>query len=243
VKIEDCTIYIDEAGDLGDNCGTRWFVLTAAIVDTKDEANIRKCIKAIRSKFNLQSIHFRLIKNFARRSYIVRELAREHFQYINIMFDTTLYDVCKIKFSNNIYHLICKTLLERVSCILKNTGRKGEIILSGRGTSSDNELVDYIENELTPHSNNKIADVFTNVDCKQASSWDMLQLADVCATTMFYSHEINGYGFITPCFAMRLKDNLCKNKDICDTESIIYYDKKMKPQAAYFKGKQICQHK
>jgi len=133
-----------------------------------------------------------------------------------------------------------KTLLERVSWILRDTGRKGKIILSGRGTSSDNELVDYIENEIIPHTNNTIADVFTGVGCKQASSWDMLQLADVCATTMFYSHEINGYGFIIPCFAMRLKDNLCSNKDLSDIESIAYYDKKMKPKVAYFKGKQIC---
>jgi len=240
VKNNDCTIYIDEAGDLGDNRGTRWFVLTAVIVDTKDEANIRKCIKTIRSKFNLQSIHFRSIKDFGRRSYIVRELVGEHFQYINIMFDTTLYDVCKISFSNEVYHFICKALLERVSWILRDTERKGEIILSGRGTSSDNELVDYIENEIIPHPNNTIADVFTNVDCKQASSWDMLQLADVCATTMFYSHEINGYGFITPCFAMRLKNNLCKTNDSSDISGIVYYDKKMKPKAAYFKGKKIC---
>jgi hypothetical protein len=156
------------------------------------------------------------------------------------MFDTSLYDICKIKFSYEIYHFICKALLERVSHLLNDTGRNGKIILSGRGTSNDNDLVDYIKNEIKPHPDNTIADVFTNVECKQASTWDMLQLADVCATTMFYSHEVNGYGFITPCFAMRLKNNLCNKNDSSDIVGIVYYDKKMKPKATYFKGKQIC---
>lgn len=30
-----CTVYIDEAGDLGCNRGTQWFVLSAVIVDKK----------------------------------------------------------------------------------------------------------------------------------------------------------------------------------------------------------------
>lgn len=31
--MSDCTVYIDEAGDLGYQRGTRWFVLSAVIVE------------------------------------------------------------------------------------------------------------------------------------------------------------------------------------------------------------------
>lgn len=44
--MSDCTVYIDEAGDLGIGRGTTWFVLTAVIVDKTAEASIReKCLK------------------------------------------------------------------------------------------------------------------------------------------------------------------------------------------------------
>ena len=39
-----CTIYIDEAGDLGINRGTRWFVLTSVIVNKESELNIKYVI-------------------------------------------------------------------------------------------------------------------------------------------------------------------------------------------------------
>lgn len=33
----NCTIYIDEAGDLGVGKGTQWFVLTAVIINKSSE--------------------------------------------------------------------------------------------------------------------------------------------------------------------------------------------------------------
>ena len=42
-----CTVYIDEAGDLGVNRGTQWFILTAVIVNSDDEIRLREIIKSI----------------------------------------------------------------------------------------------------------------------------------------------------------------------------------------------------
>ena len=44
------TVYIDEAGDLGINRGTKWFVLTAVIVAKEAEPKIRAKIRQIKSK-------------------------------------------------------------------------------------------------------------------------------------------------------------------------------------------------
>ena len=57
--MSDCTAYIDESGDLGVNRGTRWFVLSAVIVNKTDEANIRKTIARIKNQLNLQEIHLK----------------------------------------------------------------------------------------------------------------------------------------------------------------------------------------
>jgi hypothetical protein len=46
----NCTVYIDESGDLGINRGTRWFTLSGVIVNEESESDIRKTIKDIRSK-------------------------------------------------------------------------------------------------------------------------------------------------------------------------------------------------
>ena len=51
------TVYIDEAGDLGINTGTQWFVLSAVIVDKDDEPNIRAKMAQIRNRLNLNEIH------------------------------------------------------------------------------------------------------------------------------------------------------------------------------------------
>ncbi len=37
----DSMVYIDESGDLGCGTGTRWFIISAVIVDKENEKKIR----------------------------------------------------------------------------------------------------------------------------------------------------------------------------------------------------------
>ena len=223
-----CMIYIDEAGDLGANRGTQWFVLTAVIVNVEDEPQIRKKLKAIKTMFNWQTIHFRNVKDFRQRMYIVRELSDEPFEIVNVLFDTNQFDQNKMQ-SEQAYNFICRYLLERVSWLLRDTGRKGRVVLSSRGTSRDEELSSYIRDKLVPYPNNQIADVFLSVECKQASAWDMLQLADVCATSMFYSHEVHKYGFTVPCYAIKLQAKLYRHNGKYVKYGIKYFNDSMEP--------------
>lgn len=75
--MSDCTVYIDEAGDLGINRGTKWFVLSPVIVEKTDEPNIRAKMNSIKTKLNIKEIHLRKTPDFNKRAYIVRELAAE----------------------------------------------------------------------------------------------------------------------------------------------------------------------
>ena len=52
METTDCTVYIDEAGDLGYKRGTRWFVLSAVIVDKNEESAIRKKMLQVKSRLN-----------------------------------------------------------------------------------------------------------------------------------------------------------------------------------------------
>ena len=90
--MSNCTVYIDESGDLGINRGTRWFVLSAVVVDKADEPNIRARINQIRSQLNIKEIHLKKIQNFNKRALIVCELNSEQFTYMNVLVDTNKFD-------------------------------------------------------------------------------------------------------------------------------------------------------
>ena len=50
--MSNCTVYIDEAGDLGVNRGTRWFVLTAVVVNHADEPDIAYALHLRKNRKN-----------------------------------------------------------------------------------------------------------------------------------------------------------------------------------------------
>ena len=239
--MSDCTVYIDEAGDLGFNRGTRWFVLSAVIVEKTDESQIRNTIKSIRSRLNVQEIHFRM-NSFQRCVYIVKEISKEPFVYTNVIIDTTKLDPHSIASSLIAYNYACRMLLERVSWYLRDHKKTGDIVLSSRGTSRDGELIEYIKDKLLPYCQNEIvSSAFGKISAKQASSWDLLQLADVCATTMFHAFEVSEWGFCTPCYSKVLYHHLYNRNGKHYGYGIKYFSKDMEPDIKALKRKWPCQ--
>lgn len=208
--MEQSMVYIDESGDLGYGTGTRWFVLSAVIVDKGKEKSIRQKMNQIKSRLKVAEIHMRKISDFYRRSYLVRELSDEEFVYVNIICDTNKLDRTKLSSSIIAYNYLCRFLLERVSWYLRDNDRVADVMLSARGTSRDGELIDYIREKLLPDSDNQIAKgVLRKISAKPANSCDLLQLADVCATTTFLAYEVKKcWGFRIPCYFMTLKNHL-----------------------------------
>ena len=237
-----CNVYIDEAGDLGIARGTRWFVISAVIVDTSSEAAIRNTMSEIRTKLNIQEIHMRKVQDFYKRAWIVKELNQHNFVYINILADTTQLKAERIPDASIVYNYLCKYLLQRVSWYLDETGRCGNIILSSRGTSRDAELISYITEKLIPYPHNDIAGhVFDRVTAKTAASWDLLQLADVCATAMFLGHEISSLGFTTPCYNDLLESHLYRRHNAVQPYGIKYFTNEMIPDKDALCRYCVCQ--
>ena len=185
--MSDCTVYIDESGDLGIGVGTQWFVLTAVIVLKQDEKNIRTTMEHIRTFVNVKEIHIRKIKEFSKRAYVTKALSGEKFVYMNVIVDTQKFDKEKIPSADIAYNYICKYLLQRVSWYLSANHLTCDVVLSARGTSRDGDLIRYIKEKLLPYPSNGInQELFNSITAKTSASWDLLQLADVCATTMFW---------------------------------------------------------
>lgn len=239
--MSDCTVYIDEAGDLGYQRGTRWFVLSAVIIDKKDEPAIRKQISQIKAKLNVNEIHLRKITDFYKRAYIVHELNSAPFTYSNVIVDTSMLSLTMASSPAVAYNFICRMLLERVSWFLRDTGQNGDIVLSARGTSRDGELIQYIKEKLLTYDDNQIAKgVFNRITAKTAASWDMLQLADVCATTMFLTYQVNGWGFCTPCYSKVLSSHIYSRSGNFESYGLKYFDSKMRPDLQDLKCNWVC---
>lgn len=163
---------------------------------------------------------------------MVRELNEEEFTYINVIADTNKFDRSKIPTPTIAYNYMCRMLLERVSWFLRDTNRTADIVLSARGTSRDGELIEYIKEKLVPYTGNQIVQgVFGNITAKTANSWDMLQLADVCATTTFLAYEMNGWGFRTPCYFKVLKNHIYKHNGKAMRYGMKYFTDNMIPCA------------
>jgi len=242
--VSDCTVYIDESGDLGVNKGTRWFVLSAVVVDREKEPVIREKMKKIRKRLNLHEIHMRKIKDFNKQAYIVHELSEEEFVYMNVLVDTSKFDTSKIPTTIIAYNYICKYLLQRVSWYLHDTHQVGDIVLSARSTERDGELIQYICEKLLPYPSNSIDEtVFGKVCAKQAAEWDLLQLADVCATTMFWSYNENDYGLCRPCFSLALRDHLYKKNKKVNSYGIKFFQSDMQPNVEELRKKRFCAKK
>lgn len=227
--MSECTVYIDEAGDLGYRRGTRWFILTAVVVDKESEKSIRNIISQLKTKLNVKEIHFRKLADYYKKALVVKELNEAPFQYVNVIVDTEKLNLAMASSSSTAYNYICRLLLERVSWLLRDSDRTGDIVLSARGTARDNELISYIKDKLLTYDKNQIdKSVFKKISAKTAASWDMLQLADVCATTMFYSYECNGWGFCTPCYSKVLKHHLYNYNGKVQSYGIKYFSNEMK---------------
>lgn len=240
----NCTVYIDEAGDLGFNRGTKWFVLSAVIVLKSDETAIRQKMATIKTRLNVQEIHLRKITDFQKRAFAVRELSGESFIYTSVVVDTSKLDAEKIPNPLIAYNYVCKILLQKVSAYLSRNSLIADVVLSARGTSRDGELITYINEKLLPYPANHINSAcFEKISAKTASQWDLLQLADVCATSMFLAHEVNGFGFVVPCYRMALEDHVIQVDGRIQPYGLYYFTKDMIPDLAELDKLKICAKK
>lgn len=238
--MKEATVYIDESGDLGHNRGTRWFVMTAVVVDKNKEYEIRTIIDSIKHKLNTNEIHMRKISDHFTRTYIVKSLSQGDFTCINVLADTTKLNLSETATDNIAYNYIGRLLIERVSWYLRDSQRIGDIVFSSRGSKRDGLLIEYIKNMAKSESTRIEPSVIRNITYKKSNEWDMLQLADVCATSMYLSHTVGRYGMRVPCYAYFLSSHLYSRSGKIVSYGIKYFNDSMFPDKEEFAGSSIC---
>jgi hypothetical protein len=127
---------------------------------------------------------------------------------------------------------------------MRDNSRYGKIIFASRGTKRDGELVDYITNKLLPYEDNKIESSYlTSIKTKPASELDLLQLADICANSIYKSVQVNKLGFVTPCHIGKLKNHIYAFNGKILNYGIKYYKQDMKPEPQYLNSHSLCYKK
>ena len=63
-----------------------------------------------------------------------------------------------------------------------------------------------------------------------------------CLSTIYIdeAHEVNGYGFITPCFVMRLSHKLYNYSGVDGFDGLIYYSDNMRPLKGLIESNKVC---
>ena len=71
----------------------------------------------------------------------------------------------------------------------------------------------------------------------------MLQLADVCATSMFLGYEVNGWGFCVPCYTQALDSHLLRHHNHLESYGIKFFQESMRPDSGELMSMRICAKK
>ena len=194
MKNKEYNVYIDESGDEGINKGSKYFILTAIIVEKEKDLTVSKSVDDIKTnlEMNIKSqLHWKLINGYPNKKMIMETIKNLDIKIINIIVDTKC---IKMISSNNIYNFFSGYLYERICWYMNENNGVANINISSRGNLSKKALSDYL------NSNNHKKFEIDNSKIKSIKiipneRKKLLQLADCCCSALFqalkYNNEIH----------------------------------------------------
>ncbi len=190
VKNKEYNVYIDESGDEGINKGSKYFILTALIVDKENDLEIAKKVDIIKEnlEMNIKSqLHWKLIKGLPNKKMIMKIISSLDITIINVIVDTKCIQFIP---SNNIYNFFSGYLYERICWYMNENNGIANINISSRGNLSKKNLSDYLNNKNHKKFNievNKIKSIKIIPNERKR----LLQLADCCCSALFQALKYN----------------------------------------------------
>lgn len=180
--MNEYNVYIDESGDEGIHKGSKYFILTALLVNKNDDLNVSKMVDQIKSDIELNvksQLHWKLIKGFPNKMMIMSTIENMKVTIINIVVDTQ-----KIKFihSGDIYNHFSGYLFERICWFAQTQNANVNINISSRGNLEKQKLINFLKGNNTKfqidYSRIKDIKIYPNSQKK------LLQLADCCCSSL-----------------------------------------------------------
>ena len=206
-------VYIDESGDEGINKGSKFFILTALIVDKKKDLIVSKCVDEIKVnlEMNIKSqLHWKLLKGMPNKKMIMQIVSNQDLKIINIIVDTS-----SIKFipSKDLYNFFSGYLYERICWYMNEVNGIANVNISSRGNLSKEKLSEYINKKN--HTKFDIdASKIKQIKIIPNERKKLLQLADCCCSALFQSLTYNDKNHLDYIYEIKEKFFCNKNKKI-----------------------------
>ena len=187
---KEYNIYIDESGDEGIRRGSKYFILTAVIVEKDKDLIISKEIDKIKELLNINiksQLHWNTIKGYSKKIMIMNNVSSINITIINIIIDTT-----QIVFinTNEIYNHFSGYLYERICWFVRDKKALANINISSRGSGlTKASLVNFLKTHdkkfKIDYTRIKSIKIYQNAQKK------LLQLADCCCSALGQALKYN----------------------------------------------------
>ena len=212
-----------KVGDEGIKRGTRWFIMTAVIVEKNYDTILSNKIIEIKKSLNIakeSQLHWtKFKKSYKKREYILKELKEEHFTIIHVAIDTN--NILYLK-PVDIYPYFLSYLFERVCFFLVSNKAIGYFYISTRSDYSTDKY-NFIKNELSnkrPYHKIRV-DRIKRIKFVSNNKMQLLQLADVCSSSFSQCLIYNEKEFWD--LAVLLKNRIRKYKNSFINAGIKFY--------------------
>ena len=219
--MKEYNVYIDESGDEGINKGSKYFILTALIVEKEKDLEISKVVDKIKNNLELNTktqLHWKLLKGLPNKNMIMDSVSTLDIKIINIIVDTKCIQMIP---SNNIYNFFSGYLYERICWYMIDCNGIANINISSRGNLSKKNLSEYI-NSNNHKKFNIDATKINQIKIIPNERRKLLQLADCCCSALFQSlkyHDKIHFEYISK----------IKNKLYCKNNNLLSYGLKLVP--------------
>lgn len=215
-------VYIDESGDEGIDRGSKYFIITAVIVDNINDSIIQKKIYEIKEMLEIKKsqLHWNQIKGFPNKKFIIDEIITENFTIIHLIVDTTSITYLK---SKEIYFKYLNYLLERISIYINKSKIKNFNISSRKGLSYK-----AIIEGLSQECQNIILNQIGRIKILPNKSLQLLQLDDICASSFHQSLKYNTNN--TKYYTLQLQKHFFRKNN-----KLVGYGIKLVPKNGTFK--------
>lgn len=189
-KTNEYNVYIDESGDEGIRKGSKFFILTAILVEKKKDLGISKCVDTIKENLEISiksQLHWKLVKGYPNKLMIMSDVNEMDITIINVIIDTTKIRLIK---SDKVYNFFSGYLFERICWFVRDRNAVANINISSRGNLSKKKLIEFLEknnDDKFKIDYSKIKDIKIYPNSKKK----LLQLADCCCSALGQALKYN----------------------------------------------------
>lgn len=220
-ETREYNVYIDESGDEGIKKGSKYFILTAIIVNKEEDLVIAKNIDIIKQNLEINiknQLHWKLLKGRPNKIMIMETISKLNIKIINVVINTK--SILLIP-SNNIYNFFSGYLYERICWYMNDVNGIANINISARGNLSKKNLSSYLNNKNHKKFNIDVSKI-NSIKIIPNERKRLLQLADCCCSALFQAlkyHDDNHFEYVS----------IKQNKIYIKNDNLLSYGLKLVP--------------